>query len=112
MALASGHRLIARMGNGSPATSWPLDGATLIPGQTYYWSVQALDIAFSGSAFAIEDSFRFGTSDVIEMERLPSHYSLYQNTPNPRHSGTVIVFDLLIAMDIRMRVNSSPVDMR
>jgi len=29
------------------------------PGTTYYWSVQAVDNAFAGSAFAPESSFKF-----------------------------------------------------
>ncbi len=36
-------------------TSWTIDGLTL--GQMYYWSVQAVDTALAGGAFAAEQSF-------------------------------------------------------
>jgi len=36
-------------------TSWTLENLT--PGQTYYWSVQAIDTALAGSPFAAEGSF-------------------------------------------------------
>jgi len=36
-------------------TSWRLDNLT--PGQTYYWSVQAIDTALAGSSFATETTF-------------------------------------------------------
>jgi len=51
--VATGLRRVARMGNVGPATLWR---AQLAPG-TYYWSVQAIDPAFAGSAFATESSF-------------------------------------------------------
>ena len=37
-------------------TSWTFDGA--LAGQTFYWSVQAVDPSFGGSAFAAQGSFR------------------------------------------------------
>ena len=36
-------------------TSWTLEG--LVPSQTYYWSVQAIDTVLAGSAFAGESQF-------------------------------------------------------
>ncbi len=55
LALASGTRLIPATGNAGELTSYKLSG--LMHGQTYYWSVQAVDNGFAGSAFATEGSF-------------------------------------------------------
>jgi hypothetical protein len=46
-------RRIARIGNAGASTQWR---ANLPPG-TYFWSVQAIDAAFAGSAFAAESVF-------------------------------------------------------
>jgi hypothetical protein len=54
MALASGRRLLVAAGNVGPVTSWSLHD--LAPA-TYFWSVQAIDNAFAGSAFATEGTF-------------------------------------------------------
>jgi len=50
----SGLRKIAQRGSVQD-TSWTIDG--LVPGQTYYWSVQAIDTSLAGSPFAPEQSF-------------------------------------------------------
>ncbi|GAB3333886.1 hypothetical protein GCM10027299_41740 [Larkinella ripae] len=47
----SGFRRVVRVGN-SRTTTYPLTGLT--PERIYYWSVQAIDGAFAGSAFAEE----------------------------------------------------------
>jgi hypothetical protein len=51
--LATGYRRIPALGNTNHRTSWTIKG--LAPG-TYYWSVQAVDTAFAGSAFAAEQT--------------------------------------------------------
>ncbi len=55
LALASGTRLVPATGNAGELTSYSLTGLT--HGQTYYWSVQAVDNSFLGSSFAGEGSF-------------------------------------------------------
>ena len=50
----SGMRRVAQLGNTNQNTRWTLKN--LSPGK-YYWSVQAIDNAFAGSAFAPEQSF-------------------------------------------------------
>ncbi|MFC1573445.1 FG-GAP-like repeat-containing protein, partial [Candidatus Eisenbacteria bacterium] len=52
---ACGYRRVVQLGNAQEQTSWTV----MVPlaWQTYYWSVQALDGAFAGSVFAVEDSF-------------------------------------------------------
>ncbi len=51
---ATGYRRIVDLGNSQKRTSWNIK--RLVPG-AYYWSVQALDHAFAGSAFANEQYF-------------------------------------------------------
>jgi hypothetical protein len=48
--VVSGHRLVPQLGNVQQRTSWTLKLAF----GTYYWSVQAIDSCFDGSAFAEE----------------------------------------------------------
>ncbi|MFC1573154.1 FG-GAP-like repeat-containing protein [Candidatus Eisenbacteria bacterium] len=54
---ATGYRRVAQLGNAQVRTSWTL---TLPGGSgTLYWSVQAVDGAFAGSAFATEEGSPF-----------------------------------------------------
>ena len=55
MSLADGYRLVPRRGNAGWNTKLLL--TALHPGQTYYWSVQAVDNSFAGGTFATEASF-------------------------------------------------------
>lgn len=50
----SGFRLLQALGNVNSDTSWMIKG---LPEGTYYWSVQSIDQAYSGSPFAEEQSF-------------------------------------------------------
>ena len=52
---ATGARALAALGNASANLSARVHG--LVPGATYYWSVQAVDAGYRGSAFAPEGSF-------------------------------------------------------
>ncbi len=52
--ISTGTRLVAETGN-SQGNSFTVTG--LVPGKTYYWSVQAIDPSFAGSVFAEEQSF-------------------------------------------------------
>jgi hypothetical protein len=54
MAAGSGHRLIPAMGNAQHGVKAILKS---LPLGTYYWSVQAIDSAFAGSAFPAGRSF-------------------------------------------------------
>jgi hypothetical protein len=73
---ASGIRMITRPGNCSQVLSFGIQG--LDPG-VYYWSVQAIDQAFEGSAFAPWQSFEILATGVDEA---PGTGSL-QIYPNP-----------------------------
>ena len=55
----TGHRRVAANGNAGWSGRWRLRN---LPLRTYYWSVQAINSAFSGSEFAIEDSFVVGNA--------------------------------------------------
>ncbi len=50
-----GYRKVPRAGNTRHNTTWVLKELT--PGETYHWRVQAIDPAFSGSAFGTGGSF-------------------------------------------------------
>ena len=52
MAAVGGYRRVVRLGNAQERLSWTLR----LPPGLYYWSVQAVDGAFMGSAFATEAS--------------------------------------------------------
>jgi hypothetical protein len=54
---ATGRRRVVALGNASQARSFLIQN--LAPG-TYYWSVQSIDPAFNGSAFAPERQFTIG----------------------------------------------------
>lgn len=55
MADGAGFRRLPALGNAGPNLALPLKNLTV--GLTYYWSVQAIDSAWAGSAFASESSF-------------------------------------------------------
>lgn len=57
MALSSGERLIAELGNVQNNRSWTIEN---LPDGKYYWSVQSIDNNYEGSAFAPEQTFVIG----------------------------------------------------
>ena len=60
---ATGYRQVAAPGNAEQRRF--LSFTNLTAGQTYYWSVQTVDGAYAGSAFAPEQSFVAGASDSV-----------------------------------------------
>jgi uncharacterized repeat protein (TIGR01451 family) len=60
---SSGKRRVVQIGNVGQNTAATLHG--LVPGQTYYWTVQTIDNAFDGSPFAAEGSFTVNTSPTL-----------------------------------------------
>jgi len=56
MAAANGLRRVPRLGNANAGTSASFN---YVLGKPYYWSVQAVDTAWAGSAFAADASFKF-----------------------------------------------------
>ncbi|MGH7601507.1 MAG: hypothetical protein ACREOI_34540, partial [bacterium] len=58
----TGYRRVPKSGNMGHAQQWKI---TSLPEGKYYWSVQAVDPAFGGSAFAPEDSFAIQAGSAI-----------------------------------------------
>jgi hypothetical protein len=56
--VARGYRRVPGLGNAQMNLSKTL--ANILTGTTYYWSVQAIDIAFVGSGFATEGRLTVG----------------------------------------------------
>ena len=61
-ALTDGTRLLAAMGNTQLGTNFVLNGRRNL---TLYWSVQAIDTSFAGSAFAAEGQFNTIIGDTV-----------------------------------------------
>ena len=55
--VSNGYRKVPKLGNTNHNNSWTI--GNLADG-TYYWSIQAIDNAFAGSAFAAEQNFIIG----------------------------------------------------
>jgi hypothetical protein len=91
MADAAGCRRIVAKGSVNLVTTWTIKN---LPEGTYYWSVQAVDNAYAGSLFALEDSFSNVLTDAGQHSSIPRQYILYQNYPNPFNPNTTIEYDL------------------
>lgn len=74
MSSAAGFRRIVREGNSGTRTNFLIQG--LVAGQRYYWSVQAVDNSFAGSAFSEEHSFDAVDPIGIGVGASPSHIDL------------------------------------
>ncbi|MCF8368209.1 MAG: FG-GAP-like repeat-containing protein [Bacteroidales bacterium] len=64
----NGYRKIVKAGNTSRSNSWMVEG--LIPGQTYYWSVQTIDNTFAASEFSDEQSFVYSITGITKTSNL------------------------------------------
>ena len=92
----SGHRWIPGRGNVEHNTQWTLRS---LPLGTYFWSVQAIDGSFKGSAFSEEGSFTISTvaevgTGVDDEAGLPTQYALHASYPNPFREAATIAYDL------------------
>jgi hypothetical protein len=63
MALTDGLRLLPVLGNAHAGTNAVMN----LPFGRYYWSVQAVDTSFAGSAFAAEQQFTIAAPRIIEL---------------------------------------------
>lgn len=61
---STGYRRVPAIGNAGKNLSWTLTG---LPARDYYWSVQAIDSAFAGSAWATEAFLPDPTPPVISL---------------------------------------------
>jgi hypothetical protein len=93
--VATGRRLVSRMGNVQGNTSWTIRD---LPTGTYYWSVQAIDNAFNPSEWAEEASFTVSQSGGIATHTSgsehPNQFRISGSYPNPFSSSTTIEYNL------------------
>ena len=99
MANGDGYRHIAAIGNTNHDTTWTIKN---LPEGMYYWSVQAVDNAFAGSAFAVEDSFSTTATGIGDVT--PRQYVLFQNYPNPFNPTTTIEYVLPYTSNVRLAI--------
>jgi len=92
--IATGFRRIASKGNANADTVWTIND--LAPGQ-YFWSVQAVDNGFLGSAFAPKQTF---TVNAVGMEERKG-FSV-SISPNPVHD--LLMVNLTTNGDYRLTV--------
>ena len=86
MAGASGYRRISAIGNAQKRTSMEVS----VPGAgPYYWTVQSINGAFTGSAFAPEQST---DQSAVGEPPVPAAYALRSGGPNPFSRTTEILF--------------------
>jgi len=98
--ISNGYRRVVRLGNTDYDSSWTIKHLTA---GTYYWSVQAIDGAFAGSAFAQEQSFTISLTNIDDRDK-PSTYTLHQNYPNPFNPSTVITFEVPAISHITLKI--------
>jgi hypothetical protein len=74
-------------------------------GRPYYWSVQAVDAAFAGSAFSTEGSFIFGVTGVDDVA--PPTVLMLRAGPNPITGPATIFYALPAAGSVRLEIYDS-----
>jgi hypothetical protein len=74
-------------------------------GRTYYWSVQAVDAALAGSAFATEGSFILGVTGVGDVN--PAMAMTLRAGPNPTTGPTTIFYALPAEGPVRLDIYDS-----
>ncbi len=80
----NGYRRVVALGNSDERLTALVSGLT--PGQTYYWSVQAIDNSWLGGPFAAEASFVIGTSATNTPTPTATNTPYHTYTPNPTYT--------------------------
>jgi predicted nucleotidyltransferase len=80
----SGIRKIVGIGNVGQNNFWTIKD---LPKGKYKWSVQAIDHNYSGSKFALFETFEITTADIKEIK---NHIGLVETYPNPLSHNLVI----------------------
>lgn len=94
----AGRRQVPRPGNAGHRTEMTLHG--LVPGETYYWSVQAVDHSFAGSRFSEDGTFTMpGANDnfmarLVVQDNSPNTESLYFGTRTDATDGFDAAYDI------------------
>jgi hypothetical protein len=86
--LKTGFRQIVEMGNASHLKQKTIGNLTP---KTYYWSVQAIDNSFVGSAWAQEQSFN--VTNTVDIESVTFESSPFKIFPNPTTGIITLDFD-------------------
>ncbi len=94
---------LPQYGNTNHRTRWVIRN---LSNGVYYWSVQARDHNFAGSAFAPEQTFVITASAVADRAApaLPAQYELAQNYPNPFNPTTAVRFGLPRAARVTLKI--------
>ena len=71
----TGHRRLPAIGNTNMNRAWTINGLTA--GQNYYWSVQAIDTALAGGAWAAEGFFNLASPAFTARETVDSNHDGY-----------------------------------
>ena len=102
---AGGYRRLPALGNAQSGLTAQL--RNLQPGTSYYWSVQAVDGGFAGSAFAAEGTWNTPTSvedPAGEASASPREFALLANQPNPFGPVTRITFAVPVAARVTLAI--------
>jgi hypothetical protein len=101
--VATGYRRVAQFGNTNHNTMWTIRN---LPKAKYYWNVQAIDNAFAGSMFALEQTFVLGDTVwpgdtnnnrlVDQADVLP--IGLYFNKTGPKRDNASIIWRGQVAL--------------
>jgi fibronectin type 3 domain-containing protein len=101
--LTTGYRRVIQLGNANHNLSWTIKK---LPKSRFYWSVQAIDNAFAGSAFAPEQTFVLGDTVwpgdannnrlVNQADVLP--IGLYFNKTGPKRDNTSMIWKGQVAL--------------
>jgi len=102
---ASGYRRVVRLGNTNHNTTWAITLPDTLPPWAF-WSVQAVDGAFEGSAFAAVDTILLGATGIDDPEdgAPVTALRLYPCAPNPFNPRTVIHYDLPTEAPVRVSI--------
>jgi hypothetical protein len=95
---ATGWRKIARQGNCWTRTFYQLNN---LSDGTYYWTVQAIDNTFAGSAFAEQPSFTIGVA-VDDDTTIPM--PIVSSYPNPFTAATHLNVNLKAAGSLKLEI--------
>jgi predicted nucleotidyltransferase len=101
MAGGTGLRRVVQLGNASHRLTWTLTNPAFLGDSRIYWSVQALDASYAGSAFANE---RVDVPTGVGELPVPRRFALGANTPNPFNPATAISYDLPVYVRVRLEI--------